>query len=113
MSQIYTSFWSDRDILQANLTNMRLKISTLYIANFFTFLVCLVYASHDVLESPSPRSDIPSKRIPNERHEGRVLRAARLKSDLTTRNVAETLRHNHELHYLDGKHGCYTFYTSC
>ncbi|MCJ1425160.1 hypothetical protein MMC29_003048 [Sticta canariensis] len=30
-----------------------------------------------------------------------MLRAARLKSDLRARSITETLRHNHELHYLD------------
>lgn len=36
--------------------------------------------------------------------EGRVLRAARLKSGLSLREVQDTLRHDHILHYLDGKY---------
>ena len=105
LSQICKVFWSDRAIFQAILTKMSFKLFACYIAKIFTFFICVVYASQGVLESVSPRSDIPSKRIPNERHEARMLRAARLKSDLTTRSITETLRHNHELHYLDGNAG--------
>lgn len=39
----------------------------------------------------------------DKRIEGRTLRAARLKSNVKTRSVKELLRHDHELHYLDGK----------
>ena len=36
--------------------------------------------------------------------EGRMLRAAQLKSDISTREIHDTLRHDHILHYLGGKY---------
>lgn len=67
------------------------------------FWVCKADATQGVSKSVSSPSKIISRQqIPNARHEGRTLRAARLKSELRARSITETLRHNHELHYLDG-----------
>lgn len=70
--------------------------------SILNFWVCKADASQGVPKSVSSPSEIISRQqIPNARHESRTLRAARLKSDLRARSITETLRHNHELHYLD------------
>ncbi|MCJ1465237.1 hypothetical protein MMC07_003853 [Pseudocyphellaria aurata] len=66
------------------------------------FSICKAYVVSDDLKSVSSRSEkLLSQQNPHARHEGRTLRAARLNSDLRARGITETLRHNHELHYLD------------
>lgn len=58
----------------------------------------------------SARPDIPPSRLNFDsseqflttRDQDSVLQAARLKSDLGPRAIKEAIRHDHELHYLDG-----------
>lgn len=81
---------------------MYLSVFISILLSLIKFSVCKASASSAVSNPLSSRSKISSQQIPDARHEGRTLRAAQLKSDLRARSITETLRHNHELHYLDG-----------
>lgn len=63
-------------------------------------LFSLATARPDI--SPSRLTFGSSEQFLAARNEDRVLRAARLKSDLGPRAMNKAIRHKHELHYLDG-----------
>lgn len=75
-----------------------LPLSFLVISLWFSF--SLASARSDI--SPSRLNFGSSEKFLKARGEDRVLRAARLKSDLGPRAINEAIRHDHELHYLDG-----------
>lgn len=69
------------------------------------FLSFIVNTCGSASQSINVRSESGSSTtFEDKRFEGRTLRAAQLASNIKSRSVKELLRHDHELHYLDGKH---------
>ena len=82
---------------------MHLSLFISFLFSILHLLVCKADAIFSISKSiSSPSEMISRQQIPDAKHEGRTLRAARLKSDLRARSIKETLRHKQELHYLDG-----------
>lgn len=85
--------------------NIPLKSLHFLFFNNLIFLALTITAygsTHGLLNLRS--ASVSSTSFLDKSIEGRILRAAQLKSSIKSRSTSELFKHKHELHYLDGKH---------
>lgn len=94
--------------------NILRKSLHLLLVNSLVFLTLTTATYSSTHGSLNLRSNpVSSTSFLDKRVEGRILRAAQSKSSIKSRSIDELFKHEHELHYLDGKHHGQYIYSLC